>query len=97
MIPTRLRERWKKYEKLMKTYEHSVIHGSATLDESYYHFAPDDDDAQKDRKCRNGTQVVTKLAKLIENNSGKDPDCWPILRVNQLWIWTIADSTYEQS
>ncbi|KAF4785494.1 hypothetical protein HER10_EVM0006852 [Colletotrichum scovillei] len=75
-----------KYEQLLSTYKPGVIHGSSTLDEWYYHFASDQE-ASKDRKARNESQVVTKgLPGKIE-----DKDFWPLIRVNQLWIWTIAD------
>ncbi|KXH30275.1 hypothetical protein CSIM01_12630 [Colletotrichum simmondsii] len=74
-----------KYEQLLSTYREGVIHGSSTLDEWYYHFASDQE-ASKDRKARNESQVVTKgLPGKIE-----DKDFWPLIRVNQLWIWTIA-------
>ncbi|KAK1711763.1 hypothetical protein BDP67DRAFT_566638 [Colletotrichum lupini] len=76
-----------KYEQLLSTYKPGVIHGSSTLDEWYYHFASDQE-ASKDRKARNESQVVTKgLPGKIE-----DKDFWPLIRVNQLWIWTIADT-----
>lgn len=96
---------------------HPIIHESATLDESYYHFA-EDDESQKDRQTRNSEQVVAKWSR--KQNSNEDdsdtaisrtgtgqikmkqksdiqPDFWPILRVNQIWIWTLADSVYPSS
>ncbi|KAI2611831.1 hypothetical protein GGR54DRAFT_340844 [Hypoxylon sp. NC1633] len=83
--------------KLMESYENSVIHGSATLDESYYHFSQGDK-AQKDRLRRNGSQVVTKqLESSCEDTEqdqqceGEQVACWPLLRVNQVWIWTIDE------
>ncbi|KAI1439371.1 hypothetical protein F5Y02DRAFT_424078 [Annulohypoxylon stygium] len=71
---------------LLRTYENKVIHGSPTLDESYYHFA-DDPRSQDDRRDRNKTQVVTKILEPYE----KDFPFWTLLRVNQLWVWVISD------
>ncbi|KAI0896458.1 hypothetical protein F4806DRAFT_464636 [Annulohypoxylon nitens] len=71
---------------LLRTYENKVIHGSPTLDESYYHFA-DDPRSQDDRRDRNKTQVVTKIIEPYE----KDFPFWTLLRVNQLWVWVISD------
>ncbi|KAI1087797.1 ankyrin repeat-containing domain protein [Rostrohypoxylon terebratum] len=69
---------------LLNAYENKVIHGSPTLDESYYHFA-DDSLSQNDRRYRNKTQVVTKILE----SDGKEPPFWTVLRVNQLWVWVI--------
>ena len=101
-IPKQLQGAFKEYKDLIKMYTDggSVIHGSATLDESYYHFAPDDPDAQKDRRDRNRTQVVTKhlhpenhsQASHFEGSDMKTLRSWPTIRVNQIWIWTIANS-----
>lgn len=74
---------------LLRTYENKVIHGSPTLDESYYHFA-DDPRSQDDRRDRNKTQVVTKILEPYE----KDFPFWTLLRVNQLWVWVISDSKF---
>ncbi|KAI0380798.1 hypothetical protein F5Y04DRAFT_289242 [Hypomontagnella monticulosa] len=71
---------------LMEAYEGLVVHSSATLDEAYYHFEPEDEQAQQDRKRRNSSQVVTK--QLRNNDQGRS---WPLLRVNQMWIWTIGN------
>lgn len=79
-----------KYEKLLEVYkeENAVIHGSSTLDESYYHFASDQESAL-DKSERNETQVVTTY--LIPDGIDK-LHFWPLLRVNQLWIWVIDNS-----
>lgn len=92
----------KQLKKLKESYERSVIHESATLDESYYHFATDDD-AQKDRRKRNETQVAAKVLNKPSRRGEprgragqQDADeskPVQILRVNQIWIWAIADST----
>ncbi|KAG5760665.1 hypothetical protein H9Q72_011228 [Fusarium xylarioides] len=79
------------------------VHGSPTLDEWYYHFG-EDEGSKKDRNDRNETQVVSKYLETIntEDHEGQgsfsifDLEKKParratILRVNQLWIWTIAD------
>ncbi|KAM0544379.1 hypothetical protein ACHAPJ_011838 [Fusarium lateritium] len=79
-----LRKAKEKYIGLLQAYDGSVIHGSPTLDEWYYHFA-DDRESTKDKIYRNQTQVVSKS---LEADISKLTH-WPLLRVNQLWIWTI--------
>ncbi|KAF4809162.1 hypothetical protein CGCTS75_v014787 [Colletotrichum tropicale] len=54
-----IRESRNVYEGLMKGYSNKIIHGSSTLDESYYHFG-DDRYSIRDKKKRNRSQVVTK-------------------------------------
>ncbi|KAF5720983.1 ankyrin [Fusarium mundagurra] len=66
-------------------------HGSPTLDEWYYQFAQEDDEAVKDQNSRNESQVVSKYLKENEGRSeSKHPNQWTVVRVNQLWIWTIS-------
>ncbi|EQB56523.1 hypothetical protein CGLO_03466 [Colletotrichum gloeosporioides Cg-14] len=118
-----------KYQKLLDEYNgiNKIIHGSSTLDESYYHFAEDSDSA-KDRNRRNETQVATDswreerdrkrrhqaepeqkktvkgqaeqkavLEEPEQAEERKDKEqmerklgsYWLLIRVNQLWIWTI--------
>ena len=93
-------EKRSKYENLLEVYNSSGNHRSPTLDEWYYHFE-NGDKAQEDKDHRNKTQVVTKFAKdedeSTEHPEGpkvakSEPDEWILLRVNQLWIWTFADS-----
>ncbi|KAK1523984.1 uncharacterized protein CCOS01_09071 [Colletotrichum costaricense] len=61
------------------------LHRSTTLDEHYYHFATDSE-SKKDRVKRNESQMVTKhLHGLVDANDSS----WPLLRVSQLWAWTI--------
>ncbi|KAI2773948.1 hypothetical protein F4815DRAFT_398683 [Daldinia loculata] len=82
-----------KSERLIKAYKGSLIHSSATLDEVYYHFDLDDTEAQKDRKERNRSQVVTRQLIPTEEKprlpGQPRVEPWPLLRVNQIWIWTI--------
>ncbi|KAI1205140.1 uncharacterized protein F4807DRAFT_444149 [Annulohypoxylon truncatum] len=77
----------KKHKTLFDAYKDKVIHGFPTLDESYYHFTKDES-AQEDRTHRNETQVITKALRRHKGN----PSEWPLLRVNQLWIWVINDN-----
>lgn len=71
----------------MQCYGGSVVHGSPTLDEWYYHFAEDPESTQE-RLYRNQSQVVNKNLQVDANQLAH----WPLLRVNQLWIWTIDNS-----
>ncbi|KAG5804597.1 hypothetical protein H9Q74_012397 [Fusarium xylarioides] len=73
-------------KQLIDAYKGRPIHASSTLDEYYYQFA-NDADSERDRDDRNEDQVVTKYLPKIEN---KDRAIWPLLRVNQLWAWTIG-------
>lgn len=77
----------KNSKQLLECYKDYTIHRSSTLDEWYYQF-PSDPDSQMDRKDRNMTQVVTK-GLLI--NPDKEVH-WPLIMVNQLWLWTIDKS-----
>lgn len=82
-----------KREKLFEAYKESVIHDATTLDEHYYHFASDKN-SKSDQSLRNHTQVVTKYLypdSLIPEGLD-DIGSWRILRVSQLWAWTIGDS-----
>lgn len=74
-------------KQLLDCYEGHTIHRSSTLDEWYYHFRSDPD-SQKDRKDRNKTQVATKSLPFNPDKSIH----WPLIRVNQLWLWTIDKS-----
>jgi hypothetical protein len=65
------------------------IHGSSTLDEWYYHFGSDENSVM-DRNSRNESQVTTRC--LLGDTSVEERETWPLIRVNQLWIWTIANS-----
>lgn len=76
------------YDRLLDCYSTHVIHGPSTLDEWYYHFPKDDPQAQKDRSHRNETQVVTEH--LLGSPEGQIS--WPLVRVNQLWLWTLDKS-----
>lgn len=74
-------------KQLLGCYKGHTIHRSSTLDEWYYHF-PSDLDSQNDRKDRNKTQVATKGLSITPENGIH----WPLIRVNQLWLWTIGES-----
>ncbi|KAF4943234.1 hypothetical protein FGADI_13545 [Fusarium gaditjirri] len=71
---------------LQKAYEGHPVHLSSTLDEWYHHFGTDDGSV-KDRDRRNKTQVATRCLLGTDNVDGQDS--WPVIEVNQLWIWTI--------
>ncbi|KAH0443141.1 hypothetical protein CcaCcLH18_01254 [Colletotrichum camelliae] len=127
----KLRETRAKYQKSLDAYS-GKIHGSSTLDESYYHFGADDD-SSRERDTRNESQVATgcwleerdrlnkrvqekqeqqegkqdnqprrgpKLEKRRQHDQEKSDQSrkvqetdlyWLLIRVNQLWIWTIND------
>ncbi|KAM6534117.1 hypothetical protein FALCPG4_007054 [Fusarium falciforme] len=74
-------------EALFEAYQKSVIHQPTTFDEFYYQFASDKDSVG-DRNSRNKDQVVTKY---LQGLDIKKQRFWPLLRVSQLWIWTIDD------
>lgn len=61
-------------ERLTNThYRDDVVHGCPTLDESYYHFLPEDTNAQKDREYRNRTQIVTKgIAEALNQRNSRE-------------------------
>lgn len=83
----KLTDERKKYQSLLNAYHGLVIHGSSTLDEWYYHFASDLE-STKDRRIRNKSQVVTNN---LPEGTGEHIH-WPLIRVNQLWVWTVANS-----
>lgn len=88
----------KKYEDLLEAYtangsKSSGAHESPTLDEWYYHFEFDRE-STRDKDHRNGSQIVTKFhAKYKRDATEAQPNNWVLLRVNQLWVWTIDNST----
>jgi hypothetical protein len=92
----------KDYQDLTNTYsgQGTHQHGSPTLDEWYYNFAKDNKEATRDRNDRNNNQVVSKYrkegpkkAKQGGNKSkNSEPYQCTVVRVNQLWIWTISES-----
>ncbi|KAF5691998.1 ankyrin repeat protein [Fusarium circinatum] len=75
------------YVKLLQAYKDDPLHRSATLDESYYHFGPDEE-SREDRDDRNRTQVVTGY---LEKEIGESDQTLTLIRVKQLWVWTILD------
>ncbi|KAI8192079.1 hypothetical protein K4K48_001914 [Colletotrichum sp. SAR 10_66] len=81
-----------KYQKLFDEYRGNIVHGSSTLDESYYHFG-DDDDSTREKERRNTSQVTTDIW-------GDEEDLasyWLLIRVNQLWMWTIGNKEHGQA
>ncbi|KAF4943187.1 hypothetical protein FGADI_13572 [Fusarium gaditjirri] len=86
-----LQKSYADYDYLMQSYEGQQQHGSPTLDEWYYQFAQDDQEATDDQEKRNESQVVSKYLKETEDASSNfRRNQWTVVRVNQLWIWTIA-------
>lgn len=79
----------RRYNLLLDCYEGEAIHRSSTLDEWYYHFRSGDPRAQEERRHRNKTQVVTKASPQDKNSCH-----WPLIRVNQVWLWTLDESMY---
>ncbi|RSL46448.1 hypothetical protein CEP54_013846 [Fusarium duplospermum] len=96
----------KAYEDL-KDSKIPVIHESPTLDEWYYQFATDEkstkDRESRNRtqvvtkaiEGRKSTEDVDKSTKendeWTEEGEKNQPSEWTLLRVNQLWVWTIAN------
>ncbi|KAF5570167.1 ankyrin [Fusarium phyllophilum] len=88
-----LKEAHEQYDELQDKYKgkDKQQHGLPTLDEWYYQFAQEDDEAVNDQNSRNESQVVSKYLKENEGRSeSEDPNQWTVVRVNQLWIWTIS-------
>ncbi|KAF4462854.1 ankyrin unc44 [Fusarium albosuccineum] len=90
----KFREAKENYESLLEAYERSVIHGSPTLDEWYYHFATDGK-STVEKNYRNETQVVTKFleGEKHEPSEPGEPSQFTLLRVNQLWVWAVDDNS----
>ncbi|KAG9255662.1 ankyrin repeat-containing domain protein [Emericellopsis atlantica] len=85
-----------KYSKLLEEYRDSVIHGSRTLDEFYYHFASDER-FQKDMQIRNLDQVVTKAIDGSPMGMADAMHLFTAVRVDQLWLWMLDDQTLVTS
>ncbi|KXH50150.1 hypothetical protein CSIM01_07374 [Colletotrichum simmondsii] len=66
------------------------IHGSPTLDEYYHHFT-EDPESMADQAMRNRDQVVMKHWQKQVRLKDEEITTWPLLRVGQLWIWTIGE------
>ncbi|OJJ50553.1 hypothetical protein ASPZODRAFT_206942 [Penicilliopsis zonata CBS 506.65] len=76
-----------KYQQLLDAYKEKIIHGSRTFDQFYY-------DSMSDMKGRDASQVVTRA--LTNHHSGDGIETepwWPILAVDQLWLWVIDEET----
>ncbi|KAJ4243835.1 hypothetical protein NW762_014713 [Fusarium torreyae] len=94
-----------KYKRVLECYDGKTIHGSATLDESYYHFTMSqkkEDEPQhletnpeqeKDRQRRNESQIVTKH---IHGKDVSKRSSWTLVRVNQLWAWVIGNNMFPE-
>ncbi|TVY68341.1 Ankyrin-3 [Fusarium oxysporum f. sp. cubense] len=84
------------YEELLQKYKGKgkQQHGSPTLDEWYYQFSQEDSDAKDNQNTRNESQVVSKYLQespeIKEASGTRDRNQWTVVRVNQLWIWTIS-------
>lgn len=90
-----LKERVKLHSALREAYPDDAVHHCSTLDESYYHFDVNNEEAEKIQKHRNKTQVVTRAAENAGQAALQDKNedsYWPLLRVNQLWIWAVGES-----
>ncbi|KAJ4230958.1 hypothetical protein NW759_002941 [Fusarium solani] len=81
------RQREASYKELLEVYKEDALHQSATLDEAYYHFALDPA-SKEEQDVRNKTQVVTEY---LRGGEGESLNAWTLIRVKQLWIWTILD------
>lgn len=95
--PKKLSEAKDEYRELISAYEKvdGIVHGSATLDESYYHFDSNDSNGGlSSTEClkRNKSQVVTKRLEDNDNFAETDKSIWELVRVNQVWAWTIGKS-----
>ncbi|KAF5962343.1 Het6 heterokaryon incompatibility protein [Fusarium bulbicola] len=94
-----LKQRHDQYEELLDTYKgkDKQQHGSPTLDEWYYQFAQEGSEAINDQSCRNENQVVSKYLRDNEREEDmgidREPNQWTVVRVNQVWIWTISTTT----
>ncbi|KAM0238882.1 hypothetical protein ACHAP5_008571 [Fusarium lateritium] len=82
---TKILEDLEKRKSLLNAYKDSPFHGPSTLDEFYYHFT---DDSNEEKRMRNQTQVLTKH---LYPEGVEDRTYWPLVRVDQLWIWIIDD------
>lgn len=59
------------------------IQGSRSLDQFYYH-------SLSDLKQRDAGQVVTRYLRKLQGKVGDGtPNSWPIITVDQLWLWVI--------
>lgn len=85
------------YQNLFKAYRHrgSIIHGSRTLDEFFYHSLTDTE-VQADLEVRNKDQVTTKRIRHAIKHGGGHGD-WTIIRVDQLWLWIVDNSKHACS
>lgn len=74
----------------------SFVHASPTLDEWYYQFAENDKESTSERLYRNRNQVVTRY---LEEDKSLAPNRseLKLLRVKQIWIWTIGNSKLRTS
>lgn len=78
-------ERKEMYTRLEEQYQDKILHGSRTLDQFYYYSLPNTD-------YRDATQVVTKY---IEERNESEKELKTILKVDQLWLWVIDESTFS--
>lgn len=85
----------KAYQNLFEAYrdKESIIHGSRTLDEFFYH-SLSDTGAQRDLEIRNKDQVTTKRIQHVIKHVGGHGE-WTIIRIDQLWLWIVDDSKHS--
>jgi hypothetical protein len=59
---------------------------SRTLDQFYYH-------SLTDTRKRDENQVVTRYINKVHGENHTERSTWEILRVDQLWLWVVDEST----
>lgn len=77
------------YQQLLEDYSDTVIHGSRTLDEFYYHSC-EDENLRRDILTRNEDQVLSKTIHGYVSNLSS----WVLLNVDQVWIWVVDESKF---
>ncbi|KAF5664852.1 ankyrin [Fusarium circinatum] len=81
-----LKQRHDHYEELLNTYKgkDEQQHGSPTLDEWYYQFAQEDNEAINDQSCRNESQIVSKYFRENERAGDmgieREPSQWTVVK-----------------
>ncbi|RSL47701.1 hypothetical protein CEP53_009834 [Fusarium sp. AF-6] len=91
----------------LKDSKSPVIHESPTLDEWYYQFATDEKSTKdrksrnrtqivtKALEGRKGTEeddeALEESDRSTKEGEENEPEKWTLLRINQVWAWTISD------
>lgn len=74
------------YKELIEEYKGEIVHGTRSLDRSYYH-------SLESTITRDKNQVVTRaLLKELSEKGVEVKAWWPIITVGQLWLWVIDES-----